>query len=102
MDRFAEIREKVVPVLLPYGVKWIGVFGSFARGEDTADSDIDILVDFDEPRKRPLGLFTWVRLEREISERLGRKIDMVSNQGLNKYIRPYVEPELITLYEKEG
>ena len=102
MDRFAEIREKVVPVLLPYGVKRIGVFGSFARGEDTADSDIDILVDFDEPRKRPLGLFTWVRLEREISERLGRKIDMVSNQGLNKYIRPYVEPELITLYEKEG
>jgi Predicted nucleotidyltransferases len=43
MDRFEELREKIVPLLKPY-VKRVAVFGSFAHGEDTPDSDIDLLV----------------------------------------------------------
>ena len=48
MDRFEELREKILPVLYPY-VNKIAVFGSFARGEDTPKSDIDILVEL-KPR----------------------------------------------------
>ena len=56
MDRFAELQEKIVPLLRPYAKK-IAVFGSYARGEETADSDIDILVDLLPPGERPsLGL----------------------------------------------
>jgi len=41
MDRFEKLRDKILPVLLPY-VKRVAVFGSFARGEGTSESDIDI------------------------------------------------------------
>lgn len=102
MDKFNELREKIVPKLLPYGVRRVAVFGSFVRGEHTPASDLDILVDFEEPRRQPLGLFTWVRLERELSESVGRKVDLVSNSGLSRHLRPYVETEMVMLYEKTG
>ncbi len=100
MERIDDLRNKILPVLLPYGIKRIALFGSVARGEETPESDIDILVDFEEPRPRPLGLFKWVELEDELSRRLNRKADLVSNKGLNRYIRPHVEAEMIILYEK--
>ncbi len=102
MDKFDELREKVVPALMPYGLKRAAVFGSFARGEDTPDSDIDILVDFEEPQKQPMGLLTWVRLERELSESIGKKVDLVPNSGLKKHLRPHVEKDMVMLYEKKG
>jgi len=42
MDRLDEIRDRVLPLLLPYGVRRIALFGSAARGEDTPESDIDL------------------------------------------------------------
>ncbi len=57
-------------------------------------SDIDILVDFEEPRKKPFSLFTWIRVEEELSKRLGRKADLVPARGLKKRIRPTVEKEM--------
>ncbi len=102
LHSFAELRQKILSVLSPYGIRCIAVFGSFARGEQTAASDLDILVDFEEPRKQPLGLLTWVRLERELSESLGVKVDLVSGSGLSRHLRPYIEAEAVTLYEKGG
>jgi hypothetical protein len=98
--RFDELRDQILPVLAPYGVKRIALFGSVARGEETPESDIDILVDFEEPRRRPIGLFTWVELEQELSRRLQRKVDLVSGRGLRRSVRPYVEAEMIILYEE--
>ena len=100
MERFEELKEKILPLLLPYGIKRLALFGSVVRREDTTESDIDILVEFEEPRKKPLGFFTWVRLEQELSERLGRKVDLVSNEGLNRHVRPYIGAEMVMLYEK--
>jgi len=102
MNRFEELSEKILPVLLPYGVKQVALFGSVVRGEDTPQSDLDILVEFEEPRRQPLGFFSWVRLERELAERLGRRVELVSARGLNRHIRPYVEAEKVVLYEKTG
>ena len=65
MDRYEALREQVLPVLLPYGVEEIALFGSVA-GEETAQSDLDLLVRFAEPPRRPLSLITWGRLEREL------------------------------------
>jgi len=102
MDRLDEIRDRVLPLLLPYGVRRIALFGSAARGEDTPESDIDLLVEFEDPPHKPLGLITWVRLERELAKRCGRKVDMVSARALSRHIRPYVEQEEVVLYEKTG
>lgn len=100
MERFDEIKEKVLPVLLPYGVKRIAVFGSFARGDYTPESDIDLLIDIEEPRKVPMGFFTWIRLEKELSQKLGRDVELISEKGLNKRIRPYIESDMIVIYDQ--
>jgi predicted nucleotidyltransferase len=50
MNRFTDLRDKVLPMLRPY-VKRIAVFGSFARGEDTQENDIDILVELKTLRR---------------------------------------------------
>jgi predicted nucleotidyltransferase len=95
MDRFEELREKILPILHPY-VKQVAVFGSFVRGEQTPESDVDILVAF----KEPIGLLALARLQRELGERLGRQVDLVTEGFLSRYIRPYVEKEKVILYEE--
>ena len=101
MDRFTELREKILPVLLPCGVNRIALFGSIVRGEATSESDIDILIKLKPPRERPpLGLFGWIALEEELSRRLGRKVDLISEDGVSPYIRPYIEKEKVILYEE--
>jgi predicted nucleotidyltransferase len=101
MNKFDELREKILPVLMPYGVKRVAVFGSVVRGEDTAKSDVDILVVLKPPHERPpLGLFRWIALEEELSEKLGRKVDLVTEDDVSPYIRPYIEQEKVVLYEE--
>jgi predicted nucleotidyltransferase len=100
MIELENLRDQILPVLQPYGVTRIALFGSVARGEETPESDIDILVDFEEPRKKPFGLFTWIALEEELSKRLGRKADLVPEKGLKQRIRPTVKKEMVILYEK--
>jgi|GEM_PF-344519 len=99
---FSKFCAKILPVLEPYGVKRLALFGSVVRGEQKLKSDIDILVDFEEPRRKPLGLFKWVELEEELEKQLGRKVDLVSNAGLRKRIRPYVEKEMVVIYEAKA
>ncbi len=100
--KLIQLRDEILPILEPYGVSRLALFGSVARGQATQRSDIDILVDFEEPRRKPLGLFKWVELEEELGKRLGRKVDLVSNAALNKYIRPYVEKEMVVIYDAKG
>ncbi|MCI0471724.1 MAG: nucleotidyltransferase family protein, partial [Candidatus Aminicenantes bacterium] len=69
-----EIAEK-------YHISEIGVFGSYIRGKQTADSDIDILVSFD----KPIGFIKFMRLEFYLSELLGKKVDLVTRDSLKPY-----------------
>jgi len=99
MNRFADLREKIVPLLRPY-VKKIAVFGSFARGDETQESDIDILVELKPPGQRPsLGL-KWFGLEQELGRILGREVELVSESAMSPFIRPYVEKDMVLLYEE--
>ena len=102
VDRYDELREKLVPALLPYGLKHLAVFGSFVREEETPESDVDILVEFEEPRRIPLGLMGWVRLERELTSIVGKRVDLVSSAALNRNVRPYVESDMVVLFEAAG
>lgn len=69
-----------------YGVSKLALFGSFARGEENAQSDVDILVAFD----RPIGLFRFVELETKLSEMLNRRVDLVTEDALKPAIKPEV------------
>lgn len=99
MDRFADLREKIVPLLYPY-VKKIAVFGSFARGDESAESDIDILVALKPPGQRPTLGLKWFGLEQELGCILGRDVQLVSESAMSPFIRPYAEKDMVLLYEE--
>ena len=90
-----EIQHKISPILEKYDVKYAGVFGSAARGEERTDSDIDIVVSIG----REMGIYEFMALQYELEEILNKKVDLVSREAINKYIRPYIEKDLINIYE---
>jgi predicted nucleotidyltransferase len=65
-----------------YHINTLGVFGSYTRGEQSDDSDVDILVDF----KAPISLFEFIDMEEELSKLLHVKVDLVSRNALKPYI----------------
>jgi len=85
--------EGVLPLLRErFGVARIGIFGSIARGEDRPDSDVDILVEF-APGEATFRNFMELALYLE--GLFGRRVDLVTEQGLDRYLRPYVEREVV-------
>jgi uncharacterized protein len=72
----------------------IGVFGSTVRGEAGKDSDIDLLVRFSKRK----SLLAVVRLERELSEALGRKVDLLTEGALSPYLRERILNEMRVVY----
>ncbi len=99
-NRFANLERKIIPLLKPY-VKRISVFGSYARGEETAESDIDLLVALKPSHLRPaLGLFEVIRLEQELKKQVGREVDLVTEEGLNPRRKPFIEKDRVILYEE--
>ncbi len=76
-----------------YKVSKIGVFGSFVRNEQRMDSDIDILVDFEEK----IDLFNLLDLEEYLVQLLGRKIDLVTRKTLKPHIGQRILAEVETL-----
>ena len=69
-----------------FRVRRVGLFGSYARGEQTPGSDLDILVEL-EP---PMGFFGFIDLEDYLSERLGSKVDLVTPDALKPLMKPQV------------
>ncbi|WP_041274696.1 nucleotidyltransferase family protein [Desulforamulus reducens] len=82
------IKTKAVPILKNYGVNQAYIFGSFARGEQNQDSDIDFLIEYDP--NADFSLFELVELKYALEDVLQRKVDVVTEGSLSKYIRPSV------------
>lgn len=76
-----------------FGVSEIGVFGSYARGEEGPDSDVDILVSF----ARPIGFFRFLELEEQLSEWLGLRVDLVTKAALKPHIGERILDEVVML-----
>lgn len=83
--------SKILNYLKSYQPEWVGVFGSWARGENRPDSDLDILIKLG----KPVSLLTFVRMQRELSEMLDLTVDLVSDSGLkNERMRQHVFRDL--------
>ena len=80
-----ELRER-------YGVRTLGVFGSYVRGEQRPRSDLDLLVEFDE---RPLTLIQVIALEHYLSDLLGVKVDLVEKSSLKPAIGRHILQEVV-------
>jgi predicted nucleotidyltransferase len=85
---------RLIAICRKNDVAMVGVFGSMARGESTAQSDIDLLVKFGK-RKSLLAL---VRLERELSSALGRKVDVLTEPAISPYLRERILGDLQVIY----
>src|SRR5437773_12457545 len=81
-------KTKLVDLCRRYHVRELSLFGSAARGEMRPDSDIDLLVEFLPNAK--VGLVEHAGLMLDLQRLLGRKVDLVSKNGLKPRIRPYV------------
>jgi len=89
-----EIFEKIIKFLKNEGAKRISVFGSYVRGEEKRESDIDIIVEFSERK----SLLELVRIERELSEFLGIKVDLLTEQSISPYLIDYIRKEMKVIY----
>lgn len=78
------IREK-------YNVKELGIFGSYTRGQEKNDSDLDILVSFEVP----IGFFKFLELEEFLSDKLDIKVDLVSKNALKPRIGKRILEQVI-------
>ena len=76
-----------------YGIKRIGVFGSLVRGEADRESDLDLLVEFDEDVE--MELLRFVEIERQLGELLGRKVDLVEKDVLKPFIGQHILREVV-------
>lgn len=80
-------------------VKRAYLFGSSARNEAVAGSDIDILVELDH--SEPIGMKFFL-YQMELEELLKTKVDMISAEGLSKYVKPFVDKDKILIYERRS
>ena len=76
------------------------LFGSYSRGEQREDSDVDLLVKLD--RSHPIGLFAYIRMRRELEERIGRKIDLVEEGTLRPAVQKTANRDLKIIYERSN
>jgi hypothetical protein len=93
MDQ-SEIKNIILSHLKEFNPVKVGIFGSFARGENKKGSDIDILVEF----KESPSLLTLIKLENELTEIIGIKVDLVTTGALkNKRIKKSIKKDLINI-----
>jgi len=91
-----EIKNIILESLKQYNPLFIGLFGSYARNEQTDNSDIDILVSFENG----ISLLTLIRLEDELSARLGHKVDLITAGAIkNKRIKSNILDDLQIIFQ---
>jgi len=71
----------------------LGIFGSYVRGEQKSESDLEILIDYEEVP----SLFTLIEIENQLSELLGMKVDLVTRKGIKSQLRSYILEEVVYL-----
>jgi len=89
-DIMHQIREHD-DFLILHGIKRIGLFGSYARGEQREESDIDLLVEFDEGKK---NYDNFMELCFFLEDIFGKRVDLLTPESMSPFMRPYIEKEV--------
>ena len=94
-EKIEQIAEKTAPVFEKYGVEYAGLFGSYARGNEKEESDIDILV---RRGSKSLSLFDFIDMKDEISDALNKKVDLISEKAVIPYFKDHILKDLRAIY----
>ncbi len=89
----------IIETLKPYNANFIGLFGSYARNEETEKSDIDILYDFDAQN---FSLFDLIDFEELLFKKLNKKVDLVPLKNIKPYFKKYIVDDLIYLLNEKN
>ena len=83
MREIEKLKPMIIRILKKYNIRKAGIFGSYARGEQKKNSDVDILVKI----PRNMGLINFVHVKNELEDKLGKKIDLVSYDGIHPLLK---------------
>ena len=92
----SKVKEAVKEDPIREYVKSISLFGSFLHGNFTDKSDVDLLFE----KKKAMGFFTLMKMQRVLEEKLGRKVDFIPKDSLDKYIRDEIIAESKKIYDE--
>jgi len=88
--------ESIIRVCKQNDISFLGLFGSYARGEQKEESDVDFLASFN----RRKSLLDLVRIERDLSEILGIKVDLVTEKSISPYLIERIKSEVKPIYHE--
>jgi hypothetical protein len=91
-------KEKLLETCRNNDIVFLAIFGSFVTGDFTEESDIDLLARFSKPK----SLLDLVRIERVLSEVLGRKTDLLTEASISPYLKDRIKNEMEVVYERAG
>ncbi|HNZ88138.1 MAG TPA: nucleotidyltransferase family protein [Methanofastidiosum sp.] len=98
--KLSEIKIKSVPILKRHGIRKAAIFGSYVRGEETKDSDIDILVEFKDIENK--SLLDLIGLEQDLEEFLNKKVDVITYNSIHPLLKEYILKEQEVFYEEKS
>lgn len=93
LESLLDKRSELIAAARRHGASNIRLFGSVVRGEETASSDVDLLVDLAEER----GFDDYLALAEELETLIGRKVDLLTSRGVSPFLRPLIEREALPL-----
>lgn len=88
-----QIKQRIVPLLKEAGVLRSSLFGSVVRGEQTEESDIDILIEFPKGK----SLLDLIDLEMKLEQVLGRKVDLLTYNSVSPYLKEYIQNDQLQI-----
>ena len=96
----AQLKNTISSYFATQPVQKAWLFGSYARGEETADSDVDILVVFDKDGGKSISLLKHIKIALELEDILGKKVDLITEGTLMPFAQETAEKDKILIYER--
>jgi len=96
----AQLRNAISSYFATQPVQKAWLFGSYARGEETADSDVDILVVFDKDGDKSISLLKHIKIALDLEDILGKKVDLITEGTLMPFAQETAEKDKILIYER--
>ena len=91
--------SKIADFFADKPVKRTYLFGSFVRSQEKADSDIDLMIEIDYKNCK-VSLLDFIGWKMELENIMHKEVDLVSSDGLSKYMKPYIDKEKKLIYER--
>ena len=92
-----QIFEEIIIILKKHGAKKISIFGSYARDEQTPNSDIDIIAEFSDG----ISLLEIVGIEQELNDALDKNVDLLTENAISPYLIDSIKKEMKVIYHGE-